>query len=347
MPSDTKSITGLVKRRRVVFTDGTIGREALDMLAPTCDVQVLDQYPSEKTLIVACADAHGILARLGTITGRVIENSPHLSIIARHGVGVDAVDLETATNHGVVVTTTGNSNATAVAEYTFALLLALARKVNQADRDMRAGEWSRGVLIGMELEGKTLGVIGLGAIGRRVARLAQGFGMRVLAFDPGLIESEDSWVVLTSLEELLRRSDVVSLHTRLTPNTWHLLDAGAMASMKPGAFIINTARGEVLDEIALIALLESGRLGGAALDTYENEPLATNSVLRKLTNVILSPHVAGQTKEALSRVASVAAQAILDEFAGDQPKYVYNPTAFANRSALIKLADSSTKFNTG
>ena len=189
----------------------------------------------------------------------------------------------------------------------------------------------------MELEGKTLGVIGLGAIGRLVARQAQGFGMRVLAFDPGLIAAEDSWVVLTSLEELLRISDVVSLHTRLTPKTWHLLDARAMASMKPGAFIINTARGEVLDEIALIALLESGRLGGAALDTYENEPLATNSVLRKLTNVILSPHVAGQTKEALSRVASVAAQAILDEFAGDQPKYVYNPTAFANRSARSKF----------
>ena len=335
MLSECQSVPGLLQRRRVVFTDATIGREALYLLAATCDVRVLDQYPSEQALIAACSDAHGILARLGTITARVIENAPQLAIIARHGVGVDAVDMEAATLSGVVVTTTGNSNAAAVAEYTFALLLALARKVNQADRDMRAGEWSRGTLIGMELEGKTLGVIGLGAIGRRVARQAHGFGMHVVAFDPGLALAEDPWVVLTSLDELLHRSDIVTLHTRLTPNTWHLLGASALNRMKPGALIVNTARGEVLDEEALIASLASGRLGGAALDTYENEPLAANSVLRKLSNVILSPHVAGQTHEALSRVASVAAQAILDEFAGHQPKYVYNSDVYAIRAARV------------
>jgi D-3-phosphoglycerate dehydrogenase len=157
-----------------VFTDDTIRHEALDLLAPTCDVRVTNAYPSEDELAAACADARAILARLGTVTTRVIESAPHLSIIARHGVGVDAVDLETATRRGVVVTTAGSENAAAVAEYTFALLLALARKVLAADSRMRKGEWSRDSLVGTELDGRTLGIVGLGAIGRRVARQALG-----------------------------------------------------------------------------------------------------------------------------------------------------------------------------
>ena len=175
-----------------MFTDGSIRREALDLLSPTCDVRVLTQYPSEQELMAACADAEGILARLGTITGRVIEQAPRLRIIARHGVGVDAVDIKAATRRGIVVTTTGSENAAAVAEYTFALLLALMRNVVRADGDMRGGAWSRGPLIGAELDGRTLGIVGLGAIGRRVARQALGFGMRVLAADPHLTSSGDA-----------------------------------------------------------------------------------------------------------------------------------------------------------
>jgi D-3-phosphoglycerate dehydrogenase / 2-oxoglutarate reductase len=315
-----------------VFTDETIRHEARDLLAPSCDVRVMTAYPSEDKLLKACADARGILARLGTISSRVIDRAPHLRIIARHGVGVDAVNLEAATRRGIVVTTTGSENAAAVAEYTFALLLALVRKVLLADSSMREGKWSRGLLVGMELEGRTLGIVGLGAIGRRVARQANGFGMRVLAFDPKIDDAQDPQIALTSFEELLERSDVVTLHTRLTAETSRLIDVRAFARMKRGGYLINTARGELVDQEALIAALSSGALGGAALDTYEQEPLSADSPLRRLSNVVLSPHVAGQTSAALVRVALSAAQAILDEFAGRRPKYVYNPEAYDVRA---------------
>jgi D-3-phosphoglycerate dehydrogenase / 2-oxoglutarate reductase len=315
-----------------VFTDETIRHEALDLLAPSCDVRVMNAYPSEDELVKACADARGILARLGKISTRVIDSAPHLSIIARHGVGVDAVDLDAATRRGIVVTTTGSENAAAVAEYTFALLLALLRKLLLADSGIREGKWSRGPLVGMELEGRTLGIVGLGAIGRRVARQANGFGMRVLAFDPKIHDAGNPEIPLTSFEDLLERSDVVTLHTRLTAETARLIDVRAFARMKRGAYLINTARGELVDQEALIAALSSGALGGAALDTYAQEPLSADSPLRRLSNVVLSPHVAGQTSAALVRVAMSAAQAILDEFAGRRPKHVYNPEAYDVRA---------------
>jgi D-3-phosphoglycerate dehydrogenase len=327
------SQTSTKPRPRVIFTDATIRQEALDLLTPTCDVRVLTAYPSEDELVKACVDAHGILARLGTVTARVIDSAPHLRIIARHGVGIDAVDLAAATRRGIVVTTTGSENAAAVAEYTFALLLALVRKVLVADGDMRKGEWSREALVGMELEGRTLGIVGLGAIGRRVARQANGFGMRVLAFDPKIHDAEDTGIILTSFEDLLERSDVITLHTRLTVETARLIDARALARMKRGAYLVNTARGEVIDQQAMIAALSSGSLGGAALDTYDQEPLPADSPLRRLSKVVLSPHVAGQTSAALVRVAICAAQAILDEFAGRRPQYVYNPEAYDVRAA--------------
>ncbi len=330
-------------RRRpcVVFSDPTIRREALDLLTPSCDVRVLESYATEAAFAKACIDADAILARLGTVSAAVIDAAPRLLIIARHGVGVDAVDLAAATRRGVLVTTTGSENAAAVAEYTFALLFALVRKVVAADSSMREGEWSREPLVGMELEGRTFGIVGYGAIGRRVARHAAGFGMRVLAFDPAIGDAHDANVALTTLDDLLEKSDVVSLHTRLTVETAHQIDARALARMKRGAVLINTARGEIVDESALIRALSSGALAGAALDTYEQEPLPADSPLRRLANVVLSPHVAGQTDAALVRVAVSAAQAILDEFAGRRPKHVYNPEVYdvrAERKAAMREA---------
>jgi D-3-phosphoglycerate dehydrogenase len=314
----------------VVFTDESIRKEAIDLLAPTCTVRVLGAYPSEDALSEACRDAQAILARLGVVTRRVIEQAPNLRIIARHGVGVDAVDLPAATARGVIVTTTGSENAAAVAEYTFALLLALVRHVLQADAGMREGQWNRDPLVGVELDGATMGVVGYGAIGRRVARQALGFGMRVLAHDVAS-PSPDAGVTMTSLDELLAQSDVVSLHTRLGSDNAQLIDARAFVCMKPGACLVNTARGELVDEAALIEALERGALRGAALDTFEREPLAPDSPLRRMRNVVLSPHVAGQTEAALRRVGTVAAQCILDELAGRTPKFVYNPDAYRNR----------------
>jgi D-3-phosphoglycerate dehydrogenase len=161
--------------------------------------------------------------------------------------------------------------------------------------------------------------------------------MRVLAFDPKIDDAQDPQIAVTSFEELLERSDVVSLHTRLTAETSRLIDVRAFARMTRGAYLINTARGELVDQEALIAALSSGALGGAALDTYEQEPLAADSPLRRLSNVVLSPHVAGQTSAALVRVAMSAAQAILDEFAGCRPKYVYNPEAYDVRATSRDL----------
>ena len=321
-------------RPRVVFTDGTIHRCARETLERTFDVRVLDAYPSEDELVRACGDAHAILARLGTVTARVIEAAPNLRIVARHGVGVDAVDLEAATRRGVVVTTTGSENATAVAEYTFALLLALVRRVVDADRGMREGRWRREPLVGPELEGRTIGIVGLGAIGRRVARQAHGFGMEVIASDPNVVSAPEPWITMHPLDDLVTRADVVTLHVRLTAETFHLLDRQRIEAMKPSAVLVNTSRGEVIDEAALVDALRIGRIAGAALDTYEHEPLGAASPLRSLANVVLSPHVAGQTEDALARVAASAAQSIVDELAGRRPRHVYNPEAYEVRASM-------------
>lgn len=324
----------------VVLTDDSIGAEARAVLAPHCEVRVLPgQYPSEAILAGAVGDADAILARLATVTSAVIENAPRLRIIARHGVGVDAVALEAATARGIIVTTTGAANAAAVAEYTFALLLGLLRHVPAADASMRSGAWSRTPLIGGELDGKTLGIIGLGSIGRRVARQGQGFGMHVVAADPMITEPRVAGAQMTSVEGLLATADVVSLHVRLAADTHRMIDTRAIALMKPSAVLVNTSRGEVIDEPALITALQQGRLAGAALDTFDLEPLGATSPLRGLRNVLLSPHVAGQTRESLARVGVMAAQSILDDLAGRRPPYVWNPEAYVRRgSASERIA---------
>ena len=319
------------RRWKVVFTDESIRSEAADLLHETCTVQVLRAYPSEAALIEACRDADAILARLGVVTARVIEAASRLRIIARHGAGSDAVDMSAATRHGVVVTTTGPANAGAVAEYTFALLLALLRHIPVAEAGMRAGLWSRDPLVGEALEGKTLGIVGFGAVGARVARIASGFGMHVIAATGLGAPATPKPVPVRPLREMLATADIVSLHARLMPATHGMLDASMIAAMKAGAILVNTARGELVDEAALIAALQSGHLAGAALDTYAIEPLAVNSLLRRLPNVLLSPHVAGQTRDAVVKVGLAAAQAILDELAGRRPEFVANPDAYAAR----------------
>lgn len=325
-------------RPHVVLSDPSIHPAAIALLEPLCSVRVLEAYCPEPDFAAACHDASAILARLGTVTRGVMAAAPRLRIVARHGVGVDAVDLRAATERGIVVTTTGNLNAAAVAEYTFALLLALARRTREADAGMRAGAWARDPLVGLELDGRTLGVIGLGAIGQRVARQALGFGMQVLASRSARGERHLAGVEIVPFRELLARADIVTLHLRLSDETVGLLDAAAIAAMRPGALIVNTARGELIDEQAMIRALASGHLGGAALDTFAEEPLAPDSALRRLPNVVLSPHVAGQTEAALERVARAAASAVLEELAGRQPPHVFNPDAYEVRRRLGRFA---------
>ncbi len=198
---------------------------------------------------------------------------------------------------------------------------------------MRSGKWDRRPFTGGELEGRTLGVVGVGAIGGRVARAALGFGMRVIGCDPAYASSPVAGMRLGSLEEVLTAADILTLHPRLNPTTYRMVDAAALARLHPGAIVVNTSRGEVVDEEALTASLQSGHLAGAALDVFAHEPLAPESPLREMENVILSPHVAGQTREAMVQVARSAADAILDDLAGRRPEYVYNPEVYDVRSA--------------
>ncbi len=319
------------RRPKVVFTDGSTHPTVAERLRETCALHILRAYPSEDVLTDTCRDAEAILARLGVVTARVMAAAPRLRIIARHGAGSDGVDLAAATARGIVVTTTGPTNAGAVAEYTFALLLALLRRVPDADAGMRAGAWCRTPLVGEALEGKTLGIVGFGAAGSRVARAAVGFGMHVIAAAGRGSDATPKPVPVLPLLEMLAVADIVSLHVRLTPDTHGMIDARAIATMRPGAVLVNTARGELVDEAALIAALQTGHLAGAALDTYAVEPLAVRSPLRRMANVVLSPHVAGQTKDAVLNVGLAAARAILDELAGRRPQFVVNPEAYAAR----------------
>lgn len=319
-------------RWKVVLTDDTIHPDAIECLRTSCNVEFLRAYPSEAELIEACGDANAILARLGIITARVIETAPRLRIIARHGAGSDGVDVSAATQHGVLVTTTGSINAGAVAEYTIALLLALLRHIPSADAGMRTGGWARNALVGEVLEEKTIGVVGFGAVGSRVARIAAGFGMRVVASIGSTSTVTPKPVPSFPLREMLGMADIVTLHTRLMPATHGIIDAAMIEAMKPGAVLVNTARGELVDETALIMALQSGHLAGAALDTYAVEPLAADAPLRRLPNVVLSPHVAGQTRDAVFNVGLAAARAILDEQAGRQPAFVVNPGAYTART---------------
>jgi D-3-phosphoglycerate dehydrogenase / 2-oxoglutarate reductase len=317
-----------------------VQHEALDLLRTRCELRILNGYPHEDVLAGACHDAEAILARLGVVTARVMEAAPRLRIIARHGAGSDGVDLPAATARGIAVTTTGSANAGAVAEYTFALLLGLLRKIPSADRGMRAGGWNRVPLLGSGLHGCTFGIVGLGHVGNQVARIAEGFGMQVLAAQSSRGSTSTS-VPRLPLIELLSRADVVSLHLRLGPQTAGLIDASAIAAMRQGSVLVNTARGELVNEAALIAALREGHLAGAALDTYAVEPLPDDSPLRGMPNVLLSPHVAGQTQEAVRRVGLTAAQCILDELDGRRPDFVVNPEAYARRARRAKSVDGA------
>lgn len=283
-------------------------------------------------------DIDAVMLRTETFTAEMITGSPNLKIIARHGVGSDNVDIPAATDHGVWVTVTPGQNSQAVAEHVFALALALARKVVTAATATRGGAWSnvKAGLVGSELSGKTLGLYGLGSIGTRVLKIANGFGMDVIVTDPYLSAEQITQAGgrQVELDELLTTSDVISLHIPLTPATRHTINADAIARMRPGTLLINTARGGLIDEQALIDALRSGHLGGAALDVLDAEnvdmkdPLPHNRLpLDEIENVIVTPHVAGQTNESLRNVGAAALICIQQALAGDTPNHALNTIA--------------------
>lgn len=280
-------------------------------------------------LMELVGDVVAVIAGLDSFTREVFEHAPQLRVVSRFGVGVDNVDLAAATEHGVVVTITPGANAVAVAELTLLLMLALSRHLILHDRWVRAREWKRAS--GMELIGSTLGIVGLGRIGREVASRARAFGMRIVFTDPAP-PPEDQIRALEAvalpLEELLSVSDVVSLHLPLTDETYHMIGARELALMKPDAFLINTARGGLVDEQALYEALKERRLAGAAFDVFEKEP-PDESLLFQLDNFIATPHIGSATVQTTRRMGIMAAQNALTVLRGQRPEGIVNPEVFA------------------
>jgi D-3-phosphoglycerate dehydrogenase len=263
--------------------------------------------------VMATQPVDAVISRTVALSARAFAACPTLKVISKHGVGVSNIDVEAATARGIPVYVTPGANAQSVAELTLGLMFAAARRIGWMDRELHEGRWSR-TQDGIELRGRTLGLVGFGQIGQRVAKVCLALGMEVVAFDPalGAAASPIPGVrMMESLHSMLPLSNVLSLHVPLNKHTRHMLGAAQFAAMPRGAILVNTARGEVVDEAALIAALESGQLYSAGLDTMATEPLPAGSRLAALPNIVLTPHVGGSTPAALGQMAAGAARNVL------------------------------------
>lgn len=286
---------------RVLVADN-VAPAAIEILRAEESLEVVVSNPKEYRAHIA--DVQALLVRSGVrVTKEVLEQATELRVIGRAGVGVDNIDCEEATKRGIVVMNTPGGNATSVAEHTMALILSLARAVPSANRSIRAGLWERKKFQGNEVFGKTLGIIGLGNIGRQVAQRAKPFGMDVVAFDPFVSSdaAKDCGVELLDLEPVLQRADYISLHLSLTADTARIINAESITKMKDGVRIVNCARGELIDGEALEAAIQSGKVAGAGLDVYDREPPG-NSPLVGHDSVVATPHIGGSTEEAQEKV---------------------------------------------
>ena len=294
---------------KVIIAD-KISERGLDLLKKT-GWNIVSS--TKDTLEAELADAEALIVRSATrVTPELLDKAPKLRVVGRAGVGVDNIDLDEATKRGILVMSTPGGSSVSVAEHTFALLLSLVRQVPKFDASMREGKWEKSSS-GAEVRGKTLGLVGLGRIGREVAIRAAAFDMRLLAFDPYLSESAASElsVELVPLGKLLAESDFISLHTAVSPQTQGMINAESLAKTKKGVRIINAARGELINEADLAAAIKSGQVGGAALDVFAEEP-PKNSPLIGLANVVSTPHVAGSTAEAQEELGIQVAVQVRD-----------------------------------
>lgn len=305
-------------------------RAALKGIAPVREIPLPFRPLSgaeERKFAKILQGSAGILLRPGYVTPGLLDLLPDLRVVAVHGAGVDQVDVEACTKRGVLVTNAPGANADAVAEIAIGLMVGLARRIPQSAARVNAERvWGEARHTGSQIKGKTLGLIGLGQIGERVTRIARAFGMKVCAHDPGLtakdIRARGARPV--KLDALLAESDFISLHAPHIPATHHLIDRTALAKMKKTAYLINTARGPLVDEAALARALKSGRLGGAALDVLEGEPPDPKSPIFDAPNIILTPHMAGSTDECLEAIAHAAGMDIARVLQGKRPKFPVN-----------------------
>ena len=322
-------------------TMNEVGASALQLLRKTgCDIVTPPKLGplSADELLKLLPDIDAVMASMDKFTEAVLTSAAaaKLKIISRWGVGYDAIDVPAATRNGIVVAYTPGLLDETVADFAFALLLALARRVHIGHQDMSSGIW-RGVW-GDDVFGKTLGILGCGRIGRAVARRATGFNMQLIAYDvqPGA-EVEKLGVKFVPLDELLAQSDFLSLHSALTPQNRGLLGEAQLRKMKRTAYLINAARGALVDETALALALREGWIAGAALDTFVTEPLPADHALRKAPNVLLTPHLASFARETGERVSTTAAQAIVDLMNGRRPKLVIDTEVFKSPALRAKL----------
>nr|WP_307736029.1 NAD(P)-dependent oxidoreductase [Massilia pinisoli] len=276
------------------------------------DIVYAGKTPDEDCLVDLCRQHEpvAIIVRYGRITARVIDASPRLRVISKHGTGIDTIDKDAAAARGIAVKAAVGANAPAVAEHTWALILACAKDVPTLDRRMHDGHWDKATHKSLELRGRTLGLVGLGAIGARVAAVGRAMDMRVIANDPFATAAPDG-VELLPLADVIAQADVLSLHCPLTQDNANMLNAASLATMRPGAIVVNTARGGLIDEAALAAALTSGALRAAGLDSFQVEPFAAGHPFTGIPNVILSPHIGGVTSDAYVGMGTAAARNVL------------------------------------
>lgn len=325
---------------RVLVSD-PISEQGLAQLREASDIEVvIDTGLSEAELCDKIGDFDALLVRSQTtVNANVLEHARRLRVIGRAGVGVDNIDLPAATKKGIIVINAPDGNTISTAEYTFGMMLSLARKIPQAHASMLRGEWDRKTFMGVELSGKTLGVIGLGRIGAGVAQRALAFGMNVLAYDPFLTtaRAETLGVKQATVDEVVLHSDFITVHTPLIKETKYLLAEREFDMMKKGVRVLNCARGGIIKEAALVEALQSGKVAGAALDVYEKEPLALDHPLRQFSNVVLAPHLGASTEEAQVNVAIDVAEEVLKVLRDEPFKNAVNlPSLPADRVQQVQ-----------
>jgi D-3-phosphoglycerate dehydrogenase len=299
-------------RRDVVLVTGAdLAEQAVELLAGF-DIVYAGKTPDEDCLVALCRQHQpvAIIVRYGRITARVIDAASRLRVISKHGTGIDTIDRDAAAARGIAVKAAVGANAPAVAEHTWALILACAKDVSTLDRRMHDGHWDKATHKSLELRGRTLGLVGLGAIGARVAAVGRAMDMRVIAHDPFATTAPDG-VELQPLADVIAGADVLSLHCPLTQDNAGMLNAATLATMRPGAIVVNTARGGLIDEAALAGALRSGALRAAGLDSFQVEPFAAGHPFTALPNVILSPHIGGVTSDAYVGMGTAAARNVL------------------------------------
>ncbi len=309
--------------RPIVLATRELPEPSLSTLEPDFEVRVMGYSPTDLELAAEVSEAQALITLVSDpVTEAVLESGHNLKIVAQFAVGVDNIDRAAAAARGIVVTHTPNALTDATADLTVALLLAVTRRIIEGDRMVRAGGfagWAPNLLLGTELKGKVLGIAGPGRIGRAVTRRARAFGMNVIGFGRSARDEQDpDDPPRVSFEELLRRSDVVSIHLPLNDDTRRLFRAETFARMKPGSYLINTARGPIVDEVALVRAIDAGQLAGAGLDVYENEPGITAGLLDE-DRVVLMPHAGSATLETRREMARMVVEDVRRVLSGEKP----------------------------